>query len=125
MLGITAKDMDKQLNENDNHFVFSDGSDFDVSSFAWQWGDDGPSFNAGGEYKCAYLSGDGKMSNYLCDEIMGNALCYLEEKCEDASSESGRSSSVNFAIFALFTTGSFFDTFFVLIGPSFLAFAPP
>ena len=116
-LGITAKDMDKQLNENDNHFVFLDGTDFDEGSFAFQWGDDQPSYGVGGAFRCAFVNKDGKLENIHCG-YDAHALCYIEE-CEDANSGSERSLSANLPVFALFTAASVFKTFFALVGPSF------
>jgi len=117
-LGITAKDVNRPINENDNHFAFSDGTDFDEGAFAFQWGDDLPSYGGGGEYKCAYLNKDGKLANAYCG-YDGHALCAVEEECEDASSGSERSLSANLPVFALFTVGSVIKTFFALVGLSF------
>jgi len=116
-LGITAKDLDKQLNENDNNFVFSDGTNFDEGGFAFQWGDDQPTYGVGGAFRCAFVNKDGKLENIHCG-YDAHALCYIEE-CEEASSGSERSLSANLPVFALFTAASVFKTFFALVGPSF------
>jgi len=117
VLGITAKDVDKPLTENNNDFAYSDGTDFDVSSFAYKWIDNDPDYDTdGGKHKCVYLRGDGKITNYECVGLTGNALCFVEEDCANSDSERSR---LNLPVFALFMAGSVFKTFFELVGPAF------
>ena len=109
--------MNKPLTENDNDFAYSDETDFDVSSFAFKWSDSDPNYDAdGGEYKCVYINGGGKISNYRCDFMKGNALCFVEEDCANSDSERSR---LNLPVFALFMAGSVLKTFFALVGPAF------
>ena len=109
--------MNKPLTENDNDFAYSDGTDFDVSSFAYKWIDNDPDYDYdGGKYKCVYLRGDGKITNYECVRLTGNALCFVEEDCANSDSERSR---LNLPVFALFMAGSVFKTFFALVGPAF------
>ena len=111
--------MNKQINENDNNFAYSDGTDFDVSSFPYKWNDNYPDYASwGGYYNCVLLRGDEKITNYLCVDLQANALCFVEKDCEVSNSDSERS-RLNFPVFALFMAGSVFKTFFTLVGPAF------
>jgi len=116
-LGITAKDVNKPLDENDNNFAYSDKTDFDVSSFPYKWYENGPDYDAS-EYKCVHLRGDEVIANYLCASLLANALCFVEEDCEVANSDSERS-RLNLPVFVLFMAGSVFKIVFALVGPAF------
>ena len=108
--------MNKPLTENNNDFAYSDGTDFDVSSFAYKWSDSDPDYKAsGGGYKCVYITGGDNISNFDCVKLEGHALCFVEEDCANSDSERSR---LNLPVFALFMAGSFFKTF-ALVGPAF------
>ena len=117
-LGITPTDLKKPLTTNDNDFTFSDETDFDVSSFPYKWNGNFPDYNGPDTMKCVYLRTDGEMANIHCESLSGNALCFVEEDCKGANSDSERS-RLNLPIFALFMAGSFFKIFFALAEPAF------
>ena len=116
-LGISAKDMGNPLDKDMNPLVFSDGTDFDESGYAYEWDDQEPNYLNNGDFKCTKLKINGKMGTVPCEEVAFNVLCMIEE-CEEASSESARS-RVNLSVFAVFILCSIFKTFSALVGPAF------
>jgi len=119
-LGITVGDIFQDSDKNTNHFVFSDGTKFDDTDFAFKWStvemEVQPNYKDK-SYKCTMIYKDKNaevMVSNTCDgSVYG--LCKTYQECEDensANSDSERSRA-NLPVFALFMACSVFKTFYV------------
>ena len=120
-LGITVGDILQDSDKNTNHFVFSDGTKFDDTDFAFKWreGPDHPDYSDTSN-RCSMLykplNADVMVSSNCDRKVYG--LCKTYQDCEDensANSESERSRA-NLPVFALFMACSVFKTFYALFG---------
>jgi len=135
-LEVTIKNIDQPSDENNNYFVFSDGSKFDDTDFAYKWekndmGVDHPDYT-NTEIRCSYIYQNNNMKSCSCGGFAGHGLCAIYQKCgseddnkdetgdetEDESSASSGSelSRANLSVFALFMACSVFKTFYALVG---------
>ena len=125
-LGITVDDIFQDSDKNTNHFVFSDGTKFDDTDFAFKWStvemEVQPNYKDK-SYKCTMIYKDKNaevMVSNTCDgSVYG--LCKTYQECEDensANSDSERSRA-NLPVFALFMACSAFKTFYALVGNDF------
>ena len=126
-LGITVDDILQASDKSTNPFVFSDGTKFDDTDFAFKWttnreGQDHPDYSDTSN-RCSMIikreNAEVMVSSYCQYNLYG--LCKTYQECEDensANSESERSRA-NLPVFALFMACSVFKTFYALDGPDF------
>ena len=125
-LGITVDDIFKASDKKTNSFVFSDGTKFDDTDFAFKWSTAEmvvqPNYSDKSN-RCTMiyklLNAEVMVSDYCSYNIYG--LCKTYQECEDensANSDSERSRA-NLPVFALFMACSAFKTFYALVGNDF------